>query len=261
MINEQLLKNGYATFNLKDYNINYYNQLREIIPYNGVTVLESLMNSFLFCAELKITIPEFYQRFEELAKDSGFIFGPIYEKHKKNAIEKSSDSDNYLSTWFHSQNMDVLRNVKNIIFENFEFNQNQSWYDGKLEIENKTYYPIISGIIKGIITDLYDKNVDEYFEKDTLRLSISSFPQGSLITDHQDGYNPSRLAAVLIYLNDDWDSTNGGQLFLDKKQKIEPEFGNVVVFEFTQNNIHHEVLKIVNDVERWAFITFLELRN
>ena len=260
MINEELLKNGYLSFNLKDYNVNYYNQLRELIPYKNVNVLEPMMNSFLFCAELKMTIPAFYAKFEELAKDSGFIFGPVYEKHKKVAIDKSHDGDNYLSTWFHMQDMNVLRKIKKIIFDNFEFEQNQSWYDGSLGLENKKYHPIVSNIIKEIVTELYDRNVDDYFTSSALRLNISSFPEGSLITDHQDGYNPNRLAAVLIYLNDEWDSKNGGQLLLDKKAKIEPEFGNVVIFEFTENNIHHEVLKVANDVERWAFITFLETR-
>lgn len=257
-----LFDKGYLTFNLKEYNENFYNQLRELIPHKGTEVLEDLMDSFLFCGELKMSISDFYDKFEELAKDSGFIFDNIYEKHKNISLERAQSGSRYLSTYFHNNDIKVLRKVKDIIFNNFEFEQNQSWYNGHLHLQRRDLHDLSIDIMSSIIGNYYDVNLDDYFGEGSVKIDVSAFPKGSLITDHQDGQNSKRVAVILIYLNDEWESNYGGQLKLDSEFILEPIFGNVAVLDFTQNNVHHEVLELLNgDLERWAFISFIENRK
>ena len=60
-----------------------------------------------------------------------------------------------------------------------------------------------------------------------------------------------------MYLNDDWESGYGGEIVVNEEITIPPLFGNIVILDFTENNIEHEVPKVINEnFERFAIIKF-----
>lgn len=60
-----------------------------------------------------------------------------------------------------------------------------------------------------------------------------------------------------MYLNDDWENGYGGEIVVNNEITIPPLFGNIVILDFTQNNINHEVLNVIKEnFERYAIIKF-----
>mgnify|MGYP005660327845 CR=1 FL=1 len=51
-----------------------------------------------------------------------------------------------------------------------------------------------------------------------------------------------------------WTTVNENNLI---KETITPEFGNVVVLDFTENNVNHSVNRVLRDYGRNALISFV----
>jgi Rps23 Pro-64 3,4-dihydroxylase Tpa1-like proline 4-hydroxylase len=65
-----------------------------------------------------------------------------------------------------------------------------------------------------------------------------------------------------LYLSNNYKSGDGGEFnILDEnnliKETITPEFGNVVVLDFTENNVNHSVNRVLRDYGRNALISFV----
>lgn len=109
---------------------------------------------------------------------------------------------------------------------------------------------------------IYDKIIKYFFDLDdkenlSIETSISLYNQGCFLKDHIDGKSPVKnYASVLIYLNENYDENNGGNLILNKKYKVVPEFGTVAMIELQNFDIHHQVEEIINDSERYCLIAF-----
>jgi Rps23 Pro-64 3,4-dihydroxylase Tpa1-like proline 4-hydroxylase len=115
------------------------------------------------------------------------------------------------------------------------------------------------------VIELLNKIFSKYYSIDTNLIknnfSYTLFNKGSFIKDHTDGGDASRIAGILIYLNENYDKANGGCLIVtdtNTGEKIEviPELGNVVVLDYTKNQIPHEVTKVM-DGERYAICNFI----
>ena len=109
------------------------------------------------------------------------------------------------------------------------------------------------GVRKNIL-DLY--NIKELKENS----NIQTYLPGSFIKKHDDGVAENRFAVALIPLNSKPKGANGGDLVLytkeDKEIVIESNKGDVVILDFTQNNLEHQVTKI-EDWCRVSFVSFL----
>lgn len=258
-----LLKEGFVSFNLKDFDERIYNELLNTIPTDS-NLLYNNIDSFLFCGHLNTTVRDFFKQMESDYKD---LLGLDYEyKNQRNrAIDKTKDAGfdpDFLSAFIPSSSIDKIKSIKDVIFNKFMIAQNQSWFQGHLEYEQEI---AIRNIQKKILKYFYNgrfDDVDLYFPpKQECQISLTSFSKGSLITDHADGANPRRLAAILIYLNKDWDIKNGGNLIVRKNEKetlVPAEYGQVVILDFTENNVHHEVTPVMGDRDRWAVLSFIE---
>lgn len=260
MNKELLFSDGYLTFNLKTHNTVLYDELRKLIPYKSIDNFNEILSTFIFSAELEVDVKTFYKEFEKynLIDHDDYTYKKIKVESHRRASDGGYGNQRNLTTEFPVKDFDKLSKIHSIIFNNFKFKQNQSWFGSHIYDNVLNIRPVIAKIFKSLLSDFYDIDVERYFEENFV-LNISSFGKGSLITKHSDGQNPGRYAAILLYLNDDWNSNDGGQLVLKDNINIEPEFGNIVILDFTKNNVEHSVTEVVGDRNRWAFISFIEI--
>lgn len=108
-------------------------------------------------------------------------------------------------------------------------------------------------LLKSILYKFY-----EYTNVNFLNI-LTLYNDGCFIIPHEDGKDPARILGILIYLNKNYDEANGGNLILKNKTKIVPEYGKVVVIDYTQNSVNHEVTKVI-DGERYAICAFIHTK-
>lgn len=109
-------------------------------------------------------------------------------------------------------------------------------------------------LLKSIFYKFY-----EYTDVDFLNI-ITLYNNGCFIIPHLDGKDPNRIMGVLIYLNKDYNEANGGNLILKNETKIVPEYGKVVIIDYTQNSVEHEVTKVLEG-ERYAICAFIHKKQ
>jgi len=133
---------------------------------------------------------------------------------------------------------------KNELINSSNLSQIWHWCKDENHITDKLIYKIFS--------KFYD-----YFESEVnIMSSITLFTKGCFIENHKDGGSSDRLAGILIYLNKNYEETNGGCLILKNETKILPEYGNVVVIDYTKNSVEHMVTEVI-DKDRKAICAFI----
>ena len=126
-------------------------------------------------------------------------------------------------------------------------NLKQIWH-WKLENNNIN----LNNFLYDIFKEFYDYDVDN-----VVIHSISTlFTKDCFIDLHRDGATNDRIAGILIYLNKNYDENNGGLLILKNEEKVIPEFGKVVLLDYTKNNIEHEVTRVI-EKDRKAICAFI----
>jgi len=143
------------------------------------------------------------------------------------------------------------------------FNGFQSNEIKKNELKNKNNLSQIWHWCKdnnNLTNELLYKIFSQFYnhKKDELNImsSITLFTEGCFIENHFDGMSSDRIAGILIYLNKNYDENNGGCLILKNKTKIIPEYGNVVVIDYTKNSVEHLVTKVIKN-DRKAICAFI----
>lgn len=265
-----LISKGFTSFNLKDYDVTLYNKLRKTVPYNGVSsVVNPILTKFVFCARIFTTLESFFKKLEPMLVYIGYDIENkeyLYHKNRQFEHEKNNSSDGvYVRMDFPSNDYIMLDKIKQTLFLNFKFAQDQSWYETdslRVNEGNQTSLQrFFRDMIREILESHYSMDISNYFLPENFSAQITCFPNNSLITPHKDGENEERLAVILLYLNDDWKIEYGGQLVVNNDTVIQPEFGNVTILDFTKNNIHHEVLEVMGNSRRYAYVSFLDIRN
>jgi Rps23 Pro-64 3,4-dihydroxylase Tpa1-like proline 4-hydroxylase len=116
------------------------------------------------------------------------------------------------------------------------------------------------------LTKIYNKITKYFFdldESEQLNVEISStlYNDRCFLHDHIDGKSPVKnYASILIYLNENWNGEDGGNLILKGDDGIEykvvPEFGRVAMIDLQNFDIYHAVEKVINNKERYCLISF-----
>lgn len=94
-----------------------------------------------------------------------------------------------------------------------------------------------------------------------LDISLTMYNDGCFLNDHIDGKSPVKnYASMLIYLNKNWNESDGGNLILKGNDGIEykvtPEFGNVAIIDLQNFDVWHQVEEVKNNKERYAIVCF-----
>lgn len=113
---------------------------------------------------------------------------------------------------------------------------------------------------------VYDKITKHFFDLDdseelSIELSSTLYNDRCFLHDHIDGKSPVKnYASILIYLNENWNQEDGGNLILRGDDKIDykvvPEFGRVAMIDLQNFDIYHAVEKVINNKERYCLIAF-----
>ena len=224
---KNLLKvKGYTSFNLKDFNQEYYDFL---LPFkcnetnNLKKEIKGLRADYPGCNFNK----DRYNTFEEAEADKNEIIKKLTES------AEGHFSQIYYQTSF------------NPIFEKFT----------KVDSGNN---PMYNNIISNITKHFFD--LDESIELGA-PTNITYYDKECMLASHSDGTGTGRICAMLIYLNETYDYNDGGILVLGNEYKVLPVFGNVAIIDLQSFDISHEVTKVTAGLGRFALLSFVKRKE
>tara|TARA_R110000824_G_scaffold380701_4_gene573178 strand:- start:15 stop:791 length:777 start_codon:yes stop_codon:yes gene_type:complete len=196
----------------------------------------------------------------------------IYDDVKKN-VGKDSDIDmNKLSDedaefLFNLEHESKVNKIKSIPPGPEPFLEGK-WIFGELndEIEyeyRKDVFKQQVKFVKHYYSDYENVHSNRFSFGNTL---IQFYDEGCVIAKHRDGAPFNRICTFLYFLNNEWDSNNGGQLVINPRSDnpivVEPIFPNFVVLDQTDSAVdnEHEVLKVNSDT-KLTYTSFFEVKE
>lgn len=227
LIKKSLNEKGYAYFNMKDYDM-----FSEDLKYYSKYICNESKNLKNQVRAIRID----GQAKEEF--NSEFNNGKIQINTDYKSWENAKEAMDEISS-----KMDLSPSAHTF----------QKWYFFTNPDINDDFKKLADKIVK----ELYD--IDGELQNNS---SITYYPPGSFLKKHQDGYVEDRICVVLIYLNDsDYKPEWGGDLLFNDTDTIAPLFGNVAVLDFAKHNSIHEVKEVVDGYGRYAFLSFVSVKN
>ena len=240
---EKLKKDGYTSFELADFDKEFYNFL---LP--------------LKCNK-ETNLKDKYTQLRANFKYTPSYNGPDYFAGMNNntTYKTHEDASKVVHTILHKKN-----NTKGMSLS-------QLWYysdinnviEPQYTLPNKEY--VITGNSSLIKFENYIKNIVKHFfdfdetqEYTLFSPSISYYEKGCLLGNHSDGVNTGRICSLLIYLNEEYDEKDGGILILQNKEKVIPEFGRVAIIDLQSFDIQHEVTEVTGGLGRFAILSFVK---
>ena len=163
------------------------------------------------------------------------LFKEIFFHTEKQKINNFSEFEKLVET--HLKNYDTNRWF-------------QLWRFTALDTDYGHHF-FMDDILKKIVETVYNKVATEFLT------SVTSFTKNCGIKPHKDATNNNRQCGILMYCNDTWEQEWGGNLVINNKDTILPIKNTVVVFDYTKNNINHEVTKVESDKNRFCITTFV----
>ncbi len=200
--------------------------------------------------------------------DKLFVDGYMILKNvvDKNDIDKLLNSlDEYdleprTDIEFKEENNETLLSQKMNLNEKIKVKSMLDYLDKKIFVQ-QFFWNDMSTVRLSDFKSAYKSVLDIYNKKEVKETAnVQTYLPGSFIKKHDDGIVKDRFAVVLIPLNSKPKGASGGDLILytkeDKEIVIESNKGDVVILDFTQNNLKHQVTT-VEDWCRVSFVSFL----
>lgn len=136
---------------------------------------------------------------------------------------------------------------------------------GESSYDITKFYALRDKINKAISKKYYSHifgNKDINFNCSTTRLA--AYDEGCFIKKHRDGWSDNRVFVILLYMNIEWPKENGGELTIFDKNNniidIDPIGPKLCILDFTQNNLEHEVKKIISGT-RYTLVSFVQIHD
>ena len=238
---EKLQKDGYTHFNIKDFDENFYNYL---LPFK--------------CSEEK-NLKNFMHN---LRADYGNGKSKVNIQDKFESFEKASEKKKEILNFIKTNKVPVQQvwffhdSIRDILGEMFysELRTNRDWYE---IIENE--YSVYKNFIYKIVRYLFDFDNNQKFV--LFSPTLTYYDTDCELGNHSDGTTTARICALLIYLNETYDETDGGLLILNNKEKVIPTFGNIAIIDLQSFDIPHQVTKVTNGIGRYAFLSFVKTKE
>jgi Rps23 Pro-64 3,4-dihydroxylase Tpa1-like proline 4-hydroxylase len=119
------------------------------------------------------------------------------------------------------------------------------------------YIPLMSKLFLEIFKYAYNgEMIDDIWEIGEGNINMTHFDKDCFIDDHADGGGKRMICNILIYLNDDWDDSYGGELVINGGLTQQPKFGNFAILDFKTVNPLHSVTPIKSDdFHRYTILT------
>lgn len=217
-----LKQKGYTSFNLKDFNFDYYNLLLPFKCNETHNLKEHIKGLRADCPGLNIQ--KSYNSFQEAE----------FEKNSIGLIDTSAFAQMY-----YQQHIAP-------VFENVMRKSNNS---------NVFYEKIVPDIIR------YYFDIDKSIELISASTYLTYYDKGCLLNNHSDGTGTGRICALLIYLNEDYNKDDGGILILENEYDVLPIFGNVAIIDLQSYDILHAVSKVTGGIGRYAILSFVKTKE
>lgn len=238
-----LLKKGYTHFNLKEYDPLIYLQLEKLnISKKNIHELRLDFKSSDSLNDIFSDILPNYQtqeiahRWDDTLKLNQYQCSLLFETF--------DDADTFKQAF--------LEKSTNYIIS-------QIWFKTPLDIyPDDNFTKLYESIIKKILFDFYD--MDDYnSEEQSTETLLTYYNEGCFIENHSDGPSSDRICAILLYLNTKYDISDGGYIRLNSNDNevVYPYLGNIVILDFTENDINHEVIRCIKN-GRMAVINFIK---
>ena len=229
---KNLLKTkGYTSFNLKDFNEDYYNKL---LPFkcNESNNLKKFLNGLRADASGVSLHKDNYNSFEEAQAEKNKIIENFF-------LNKKENSEGFAQIYY--------QNHFSKIFE-------------------KVTGEVLSDSADNYCRHIIDEIVKYYFDLDkSVRLdnlaSATYYDIECVLAKHSDGTGTGRICAVLVYLNEEYDANDGGLLILDEDYVVVPLFGNIAIIDLQTFDIKHEVTKVTGGLGRFAILSFIKIHD
>lgn len=245
-----LHQTGFATFNLKDLDVNLYNKLSDELK-DGPHTLQH---------HLKYVRTKWLEPIE-CDNDYEFIYGDTnLDRIHHQTFDEGNERLVTITVQYDSINemrafCDRVKMLPNITIQ-------QMWCfeigEPVVEIKESIY-----NIFSKIIDTFYNKILD--YENTTYELTWYS--KDDIIYSHKDVFDgnlpdPVKLCSILLYLNKNYTKSDKGQLYVDnEKYVVYPEFGNVALLDYNKHALEHRVEPPTNEYGRYGVLSFIDLKN
>lgn len=177
----------------------------------------------------------------------------IYNKYRTNPEQYFKSYRNHLQNYVLVESKEKFDKI--IQKDSTKNNWFQLWRNCALQHTEKN---ITDSYLSHIVYKLYGVEKEKY----KITSEMTCFTEGCAIVPHQDQGNSKRLCGILNYFSDEWDSSWGGELKVNDNSVCEPILGNIVVFDYTNNNVKHEVSKVIKSNKyRLSLTAFIENYN
>jgi Rps23 Pro-64 3,4-dihydroxylase Tpa1-like proline 4-hydroxylase len=221
---EKLKKDGYTSFNLKDFNKEFYDLL---LPFkcNEDINLKKLFKGLRADCYNKSIKKDTYDSFEEAEAEKNEIVNLYMKTNSTSNMFDQIYYQYHFSQIFeqvmhrvYEENNNIINNIINVVKHYFDLNE-------YLNLKHITYFT--------------------YYDNDCF------------LANHSDGIQKDRVCAILIYLNEPYDVEDGGCLILDGKEIVVPKFGNVAIIDLENFDVPHQVTKVTGGFGRYAIVSFI----
>lgn len=242
---EKLKKDGYTSFELKDFDEEFYNFL---LP--------------LKCNEEK----NLKDKYTHLRADGSFHLNNGASDTSKDKIRIQDDFETFeKASEKKDEIVDILKNNSNCMMSQLWYYCNMVSLIRPDRVNDDTEYIItepyskFENYIYNITRDFFDFKDNQEF---VLFASMSTYyNKECMLGNHGDGTGTGRVCALLIYLNEEYNENDGGILILDNKEKVIPTFGKVAIIDLQSFDIQHQVTKVTDGLGRFALLTFVKKKE
>jgi len=230
---KHFIEKGYCSFNIKDFDLEFYNFIEKFLMCDDKKNLRELFRSF---------------RYDDTNKSIRYTspthsFNDAREKQLE-LINNCKNDDEISQVWYLENNLQYVNSFLNKI-------DNISLLGGDINLEK-----IIVKATNNILKYFYD-NIDESkLMHDELQFSY--YDINNRFKPHSDGMTVN-LCSILIYLNKNYKEENGGILLLNGERVI-PELGMVALMDLSKHDVNHGVTKVVSGPGRYAIFNFPKLK-
>lgn len=236
MTKEQLKKKlrtkGYCHFHISEFDEKYEDALKK----HMIGIDDSKYKKLMTGVRLDVTN-------RDLIND--IIISDMYDENGNSKMYKAGTFEN----------SEKIKNYIRNSFSKEDVFQIWHWNGTDMGMSVETYYKPYFDKIARYFYDVEPSQQLKYNSQFTM------YSNGCYLQNHKDGKVDGRLCVVLIYLNEEYDESNGGILILNGNEKVLPKIGNIAVLDLGEFDIEHEVTEIVGNQNRYCVLSFISLKN
>jgi hypothetical protein len=129
------------------------------------------------------------------------------------------------------------------------------WNAGDFSMEVENYY---KPYFEKFARYFYDLNADDKLKFNS---QFTMYSNRCFLQNHKDGKVDGRLCVVLLYLNEEYDKSNGGLLILNTQERVLPKIGNIAILDLGEFDIEHQVTEVVGKQNRYCVLSFISLKD